>query len=383
MFFAEMKRRLYTKYVLFSILGIFMITIGLNLFITRDSKYISDNLEEEGVYEGDIKEDNLLRALIKVRDEQSDEIRYQSQISIIHSLVSIYPGILFTENKVQDYPDTLAKDFYKSWENKFEALIELHLPISFQEAAVEKLNEVETPFVRYPGYYLYSTGVENIQIIFMIILFLVIFFASGTYSNSFEDESMEIIKATKGYGKNMFIRILPPIFFGIVLLLICTLVTVGMISSIIGLKPLQSSFKMISLFSLGNFSIGQSILMMILSELFGIIALSALMGYVSLKTRETTKSIIFGVSCSILYMIGSKVVSSSTGITKGLFNLIPIASSNMLNAIRYFSFPFGIWEPYIILIGSFIVFVISTGFLIISIKSSKTSFHCRKILRCL
>lgn len=370
MLFVEMKRRLYTKYVLFSILGILIVTIGLNLFIISDSKYISDNLEEEAVYEGEIKEDNLLRALIKVRDEKSDEIRYLSQVSVINSLVNTYPGVLYTENKVQDYPDQLAKDFYKSWGNKFEALIELRLPVSVQEAALEKINEVETPFVKYPGYYLYFTGLENIQIIFMIILFLVIFFASGTYSNSFEDESMEIIKATKGYRKNMFIRILPPIFFGIVLILICTLVTVGMISSIIGLKPLQSSFKMISLFSFGNFSIGQSILIMMLSELLGVITLSVLMGYISLKTKETTKSIIFGVSFSILYMIGSRVVSSSTGIIQGLFNLIPIASSNMLNALRYFSFPFGIWEPYIIIIGSLIVFVISTGILTSSINKS-------------
>ncbi|MCR1897473.1 ABC transporter permease [Irregularibacter muris] len=370
MFLAEMKRRLYTKYVLFSILGIFMITIGLNLFITNDSKYISENLAEEAVYEGEINEENLLRSLIKVRDEQSDEMRYQSQVSIIHSLVNTYPGILYSENKVQDYPDELAKDFYKSWENKFEALIKLNLPAANQEVALEKLKEVRPPFVRYPGYYLYSTGLENIQIIFMIILFLVIFFASGTYSNSFEDESMEIIKGTKNYRKNMFIRILPSIFFGTALILICTLVTIGMISSIIGLKPLQSSFKMISLFSLGNFSIGQSILIMMLSQLLGVIALSTLMGYISLKTKETTKSIIWGVSFSILYMIGSRVVSSSAGMIKGLFNLIPIASSNMFNAIRYFSFPFGIWEPYIMLIGSFIVFVISTGVLTSSIHKN-------------
>lgn len=368
MFLAEIKRRLYTKYVLFSILGIFAITIGLNLFITSDSKYISDKLEEEAVYEGEIKEENLLTSLIKVRDESSDEIRYQSQISIINSLVNTYPGILYTENKVQDYPDTLAKDFYKSWENKFEALIEFNLPVANHEAALEKLKEVEIPFARYPGYYLYLTALENMQVIFTIILFLIIFFASGTYSNSFEDESMEIIKATKGYGKNMFIRVLPSIFFGTALILICTLVTMGMISSIIGLKPLQSSFKMISLFSLGNFSIGQSILIMMLSQLLGVIALSTLMGYISLKTKETTKSIIFGVSFSILYMIGSRVVSSSTGMIKGLFNLIPIASSNMLKAISYFSFSFGIWEPYIIIMGSLIVFVITTGILTISIN---------------
>ena len=40
MLLLEMKRRLCTKYVLFSILGILIITIGLNLIIVSDQKEI-------------------------------------------------------------------------------------------------------------------------------------------------------------------------------------------------------------------------------------------------------------------------------------------------------------------------------------------------------
>lgn len=370
MLFIEIKRRLYTKYALFSMLGILIITIGLNLLITNDSIYIIDSLQEESIYEGYITEDNLLTSLIQVRDEGSDEIRYQSQISIINSLTNIYPGVLYTENRVEDYPDELAMEFYQSWKNKFRKLIELKLPISDQEAALEKLNEVQSPFVKYPGYYLYYTALENIQIIFMIILLLVTFFASGSYSDSYEDESIEIIKTTKEYRKNMFIRILPPIFYGIIITLIVLLITVGMISSIVGLKALKSSFKMISLFSFGNFSIWHTILIMALSEMIGVIALSTLMGYISLKTKETPKSIILGVSLSVLYMIGSKVASSSTSNINGLFNLIPMASSQTFNAISGFSFHFGIWEPYIIVMGSLAVLIVSSGALIITINKN-------------
>lgn len=185
MLLLEMKRQLCTKNVLLSLLGIVIITIGLNLIIVNDQKDIAPSLEEEAVYEGDIKEENLLLALEKVRDEKFEDRRYTSQVFIVGGLVNNYPGVLYTENKIENYPDEYAAEFYQCWRNKFEVLIE-RLPAKEQQTALMKLNEVNTPFVRYPGYYLYYTALDNIQVIFIIILFLVTFFASGTYSESFE-----------------------------------------------------------------------------------------------------------------------------------------------------------------------------------------------------
>ncbi|MGJ8772162.1 hypothetical protein EXM52_11800 [Clostridium botulinum] len=60
-------------------------------------------------------------------------------------------------------------------------------------------------------------------------------------------------------------------------------------------SSLKNSFKMISLFYFGNFSIRQAIMIVALAE---ILALSTLMGYISLKTEKTTISIASGVSLS-------------------------------------------------------------------------------------
>lgn len=370
MLILEMKRQLCTKYVLFSLLGILIITIGLNLIIVSDVKDISPSLEEEAVYEGDIKEENLLLALKKVRDEKLEDSRYTSQMFIVGGLVNNYPGILYTENKIEDYPDEYAAKFYQCWKNKFRVLIE-RLPAKEQQIALMKLDEVNTPFARYPGYYLYYTALDNIQILFMLILFLVIFFASGTYSESFEDESMEIINTTKAYKKNMCIRILPVILYGILLMLIATLGTVGMISSVVGFKALKSSFKMIALFSFGNFSIGQGIMIMVLAEILGILALSTLMGYISLKTKKTTITIASGVSLSVFYMIGSRLVLSSTSFMRYLLNAIPMASSNVLQSMYGFSISLGNWEPYAIILEISIVFILSTIVLIVGINKHK------------
>lgn len=359
MFLLEMKRRLFTKYVLFSVMGILIITIGLNFIIVNDIKDISPNLQEEALYEGDITEENLFIALKKVRDEKSEVRHYKSQVWIISGLVNNYPGILYTESKIGDYPDEYATEFYNCWRNKFQALLK-KLPTSQQQTALTKLNEVKTPFEQYPGYCIYSNAIDNIQILFMIILFLVTFFASGTYSDSFEDESIEIIRATKSYKKNMVIRILPVIFYGVLLTLIATLGTVGIISSTVGLKVLKSSFKMIALFSFGNFSIGQAIVVMVLAEILGILALSTLMGYISLKTKKTTIAIASGVSLSIFYMIASKFISLPTNFIKFLLNSIPMASSQIPLTMAGFSLDFGIWEPYAIMLKVSIVFILAS-----------------------
>lgn len=368
MLFLEMKRRLYTRYFLFSILGVLIITVGLNFILTSDSKDIIHSLKQESVYEGNITEDNLLLSLKKVRDEKSKEEHYQSQVRIINTLIKTYPGLLYTEDKIQDYPDYFASEFYQHWREKFEVLIKNKLPTSEQETALDKLDDIKTPFVQYPGYYLYTYALNNLQVIFVIILFLITFLAAGTYSDSFEDDSMEIIEATKGYKRNMFIRILPVITYGVIMTAIATSATVGMISSVVGLKVLKSSLKMISIFSFGNLSIGQSILMMTITEMIGITALSTLMGYISFKTKETTKSIALGVSLSIIYVIGSKIVSSSTSTIKSLFNLIPMASSHIYYSMVDISFYFGTWEPYMIIVGTLTTFTLSTIALTITIN---------------
>ena len=360
MLFLEMKRRLCSKYTLFSVIGILIITIGLNIIIITDQKDIAVSLQEEAVYEGDIKEENLLLSLKKVRDEKSEDRRYTSQAFIISGLTHNYPGILYTENKIEDYPDKYAAEFYQCWRNKFEVLLK-RPPSKDQKSALTKLNEVKIPFAQYPGYYLYYTALENIQVIFIIIIFLVTFFASGTYSDSFEDESMEIITTTKAYKKNMMIRILPVIFYGILLTLIAVLGTVGMISSVVGFKALKTSYKMIALFSFGNLSIGQAIMIMMLAEIIGIFALSTLMGCFSFKTKKTTTAIGIGVSMNVFFMIGSKLAPSSASFMQYLLNAIPMASSYVLSSMNGFSICFGIWEPYAIILEISAVSLVALG----------------------
>lgn len=373
MFLAEMKRRLNTRYVLLSVLGVLAITLGLNFLILKDSQEIKENLKEEAVYEGKLTEENLLASLIKVRDEESSERRYQNQVSVINSLVNTYPGIEYSETKIQDYPDEFAENFYSTWKNKFETLIELKLPEKEREVALKKLNEVKTPFTIYPGYYFYFTVLDNIQIIFILILLLVIYFASGAYADSFEDGSMEIIQATKGYKKNMFIRIIPPIVYGIVLTVISTLTTLIMVSFVIGIKALKTSFKLISIFSFGNFSIGKAIIIMVFSEVLGVLALSTLMGYISLKTKETTKSIFFGIVITTLYLVGSRFVSPNAKIIAMIFNFIPIASSHIINAMSDLTFHLGIWQPHLILLGSLIIFILSILALFFNINKKQSN----------
>lgn len=367
MILLEMKRRLYTKNVLLSLLVIFIITIGLNFITVNDQKDYINDLKKQNSYEGNITEKNLYSALKKVRDEKSKSYYYQSQIWVIDNLVKDYPGILYKENKIEDYPDKYATEFYDCWRNKFKELIK-RLPASEQQIAMDNLTKVKTPFEQYPGHYFYYDVFANMKLLFIITMFLVTFFASGTYSDSFEDESIEILRTTKGYKKNMMVRTLPVIFYGVLLTLITILGTVGIIGSTVGFKTLKTSYKMLSLFSFGNLSIGQAIMVVALAEIFGILALSILMGYISLKTKKTTIAIASGVSLSIFYMVGSKLQSSSTSFMNYILNAIPMASSHISASLCGFSLNFGIWEPYAIILEILIVFIISAIALVVAIN---------------
>ncbi|WP_242851623.1 hypothetical protein [Clostridium botulinum] len=107
-------------------------------------------------------------------------------------------------------------------------------------------------------------------------------------------------------------------------------------------SSLKSSFKMISLFFFGNFSIGQAIMIMVVAEILGSLALSTLMGYISLRTKKTTTAIALGVSLSIFYMVGSKSELILTSFMKHLLNTTPMAGSQISDNLSGFSFNFGI-----------------------------------------
>ena len=93
---------------------------------------------------------------------------------------------------------------------------------------------------------------------------------------------------------------------------------------------LMSSLSDSKSFSFGNFSIGKAIIIMVFSEILGVLALSTLMGYISLKTKETTKSIIFGIVITTLYLVGSRFVSPNAKIIAMIFIKIFVLTQTKL-----------------------------------------------------
>lgn len=363
MWYLEMKRILHTKFVWVTVVGILIATLGLNFVITRDDMNclsIDNTLYEESIYEGDVLEENLLTSLIKIRDEKSAKQRYNSQVWIINSLINSYSGVLYCEDDISKYPDEYASNFYRCWRKKFETLIK-KLPMSKQKIALDKLTEVRTPFKVFPGYYLYYSAIGNIEILFVLILFLVSCFAAGTYANSFEDESMEIIATTKRHKSGMRYRVLPVICYGILLSIIATVGTVCVVSSITGFRALSSSLKMVALFSFGNYSIGEVIVIMFLYEILGICALTVLLGYTSIKIKSTNISIGIGIFINMCYIICNRFLSTSNHLVKAIINTLPMATANIYTSISGIKFPFGIFKPHLIAIevlGLFLVAVV-------------------------
>lgn len=358
MLYQELKRRFFTKYVLFSIIGILLLSIVLNIIPLVGDHNIHERLKEESVYSGEMTEDKLWLGLKMVRDKQSDEIKYKTLVNFISGLVYNYPNVLYHESRVKDFPDSYAKDFYQLWRKKSIKIIEKTTPQDYQAKALQELDKVKIPFIKYEGSYFWNLGISNLANIYLIIIFMVTFFAAATYSDSFEDRSMEIIHATKLGKKMMIIRILPVIMYGLVLTLVATLVTILIFGLVTGLQTLKSSLKVFLLFSIGNFTLGSGILLMFISELLGVMALSSIMGWISYKTLKTSLSISIGVSMNILYIILTFLIKLPWRFLKVVLNMFPIASSQIINDIAGYKFNLFLWSPYSVMVSMIIIFVV-------------------------
>ncbi|WMJ81530.1 hypothetical protein RBU49_04570 [Clostridium sp. MB40-C1] len=356
MIYQELKRRLFTKYVLFSIIGIFLLTAGLNAILIGENKNSPEVLKEEAVYSGKMTEDKLWLGLKKVRDENSNEIRYQSLVTFVEGLVRVYPGVLYYENRIEDFPDAYAKNFYECWRKKSIALIE-KIPKKDQSKALKEINKVKTPFVKYPGYYLWNAGIDNLKVIYLVIIFMITFFAAATYSDSIEDGSMEIIYATKLGKRMMVVRLMPVMIYGLLLTLVATLSTVAIIGLATGLQALKSSLKVFALFSIGNFTLGDVILLMFVSEFLGVLALTTIMGWISYKTAKTNLATSIGIAINIFYIIMALFINIPWRFSQFVLNALPMASSQVINEVSGFHFDMYLWRPYAVMVSMVVVFI--------------------------
>lgn len=332
-------------------------TAGLNAILIREEKNLPENLKEEAIYSGEMTEDKLWLGLKKVRDEKSKELRYVSLTFFINGLTSNYPGVLYCENRIKDFPDDYAKNFYECWRKKSTALIE-KIPKSNQAKALAELNKVKTPFFRYAGCDLWTFALDNLQVLYIVILFMMTFFAADTYSSSMEDGSMEIIYATKRAKKMIFVRLLPVIIYGLLLTLVATLGTLSILGPVTGLQALKSSLKVYSLFSIGNFTLGDGMLLMFASEILGVLALTNIMGWISYKTAKTTLASAIGIALNILYMIMVYFIKLSEGFLRFMLNAFPMASSQVLYGVDGFYFDMFFWRPYSIMVNMVLMFII-------------------------
>lgn len=356
MIYQELKRRLFTRYVFFSIIGLLLLTCVLNLRIITINENLHEVIKEDSIYSGKMTEDKLWLGLEKVRDEKSDEIKYKPLIAFISRLVYSYPGVIYNENKLTKFPDYYAKNFYECWKKKSTALIE-KIPKNNQAKALEELDKVKTPFYQYEGYYLWTESLNMLKVLYLIIIFMVTFFAASTYSDSMEDGSMEIMYATVFGKKMMGIRLLPVMIYGLLLTLAATLCTALILGSATGLQTLKSSLKVFALFSIGNFTLGSGILLMFVSELLGVLSLTTIMGWISYKTASTSLATSIGIGINILYIIMALFIKLPWKFFQFILNTLPLASSQIINEVSGFQFDMGIWRPYAVMTSMVVMFI--------------------------
>ncbi|WP_050607550.1 hypothetical protein [Clostridium niameyense] len=369
MLYEELKRGLFTKYMLLSIVGIFILTFSLNSMIIEKNKNLPKVLKEEATYCGEMTEDKLYLGLKKVRDEKSKDVKYTPLITFIDGLVCDHVGVLYYENRIEDYPDKYAKNFYKCWREKFIVLIN-KIPKENRTKAIKELDKVKTPFVKYQGSYFWNLAIGNLKLIYIIIMFMTTFFAASIYSDSIEDGSMEIIQATRLGKKTMIMRLITVIIYGLLITLVATLSTILVIGSVTGLKPLKSSLKVFSLFSLTNFTLWHGIFLMFVSEFLGILAITTIMSLISYKVGKTDLSIAIGIGINVFYII-ALFIKMPWKFSQIILNMFPMAASQVINEVTGFNFDMGIWRPYAVMASMVFVFSVFGALLTYMIYGKK------------
>lgn len=329
--------------------------------ILKGHKAIPIQKQAESVLSGQVTEDKLeevLKIYQRQYDKTSNTLVYDKDVINSQKLFGLFSEInnkymKFNEKTYaspDEMPDKLAFDYYKIRSEKIGKMIDASYSDKGRNQKAKKMNaSVEIPFSYYEGYSFWGKAFEHYCVLQIIILVIAAFFAAPIFSEQYHNGG-DIIFRTTMYGRKSLAicRIAAAELYGILLFVFSTVLFFGICGYYFGIKGLQSSIQMMTVYAISNITFGQALVFVIAGGMVSMVSTISAIIFISVKMKEPVGAEIV----SIVFIVGWKAASLFFGsaATEIVFSSFPMSGTEIIYYLTslniYRLFKINIWEPY-------------------------------------
>ena len=329
--------------------------------ILKGHKAIPIQKQAESVLSGQVTEDKLeevLKIYQRQYDKTSNTLVYDKDVINSQKLFGLFSEInnkymKFNEKTYaspDEMPDKLAFDYYKIRSEKIGKMKDASYSDKGRNQKAKKMNaSVEIPFSYYEGYSFWGKAFEHYCVLQIIILVIAAFFAAPIFSEHYHNGG-DIIFRTTMYGRKSLAicRIAAAELYGILLFVFSTVLFFGICGYYFGIKGLQSSIQMMTVYAISNITFGQALVFVIAGGMVSMVSTISAIIFISVKMKEPVGAEIV----SIVFIVGWKAASLFFGseATEIVFSSFPMSGTEIIYYLTslniYRLFKINIWEPY-------------------------------------
>lgn len=226
------------------------------------------------------------------------------------------------------------------------------------ELALDMYQDVETPYVYYPGYS--SNALEYEGFLAMLLLLIGIVIAAPVFSSDYQTGADDILRCTK-YGRFRLgvVKLVAVAGITVFLFMICMTLYLLISNAYFGWESLQTSMQMeFSITNLANWSLGDLQIAIVIACLLALIATISFVMFLSSNCKNVVTTLTIGFIVCLTPMFLSLLFSDSSRIVLWLRCLLPSngicpPDGFLYEAVEYKFLKAGsliLWVPYAMLI---------------------------------
>lgn len=263
---------------------------------------------------------------------------------------------------IMNIPVDEVGDFYGKCENRLAALMKMEQKDypKAQENAVAMYNQVEKPYVFYPGY---STNAMDYQLLLsFVIMAICVVITAPVFSSDYQTGADDILRCTKcGRGKLAAAKIVSALLITGVIYTVCMGVYIVVSNTLFGWECMETSVQMLySIVNLVKMNLGELQIYTAVTGLISVLATVTLTLFLSSRFKNVVVSL--GTALMICILPFIFYMALPTDIASWFYVIVPSSGVGGLTSILYSLVDFvylsvgkiSVWLPYA-MIGASVV----------------------------